>query len=72
MGLRASFYLLAPVTHTPVWVARPPRSCHCDTMGSKQASFPRPLPGHPLRVKDGFLHSLGAQHGTIPGTEWRP
>lgn len=27
------------------------------------------LPGHPLRVKDLFMHTLGAQHGTVPDTE---
>lgn len=35
----------------------------------RQASFPPSLPGHPLWVKDLFMHTPGAQCGTTPDPE---
>lgn len=36
---------------------------------SSAAQLPQSLPGHPLWVKDLFMHTLGAPRGTVPDTE---
>lgn len=61
------------LTRIKVWMALPQKLPLANRGEHALFKFSRPapwsLPGHPLWVKDLFMHTLGAQHGTTPDTE---